>query len=270
MSKKVLSTLVIPQDDSGPYGFTAIDQEIIRKKVSSENLSEKIYLYPGADEVGSVLLARMTNQINGLKPKIYIKYPGPTCATITPLIEDRYLDITVRYQILASGGLIVSSVTECYAVLSVHASADIPLTSLIPTPPSRGVTVLINSVEAFEFLEYAHKVLKKPIVIADVAYDNGSNIEVFDKLSLKDMVFGIASYAGWNTSSNTIGSAVAIGMAYLNYGLTKHHLDILVTRYLEDITFGGCVREIIWYEMLPNQPEYSYYDAKNDGYMAGG
>ncbi|MFA6595683.1 MAG: DUF4127 family protein [Bacilli bacterium] len=269
VKKGIIDFLVIPQDDSGPYGFTAIDQEIIRKKVSSENLSDKIYLYPGADEVGSVLLARMTNQINGLKPKIYIKYPGPTCATITPLIEDRYLDITVRYQILASGGLIVSSVTECDAVLYVHASADIPLTSLIPTPPSRGVTVLINSVEAFEFLEYAHKVLKKPIVIADVAYDNGSNIEVFDKLSLKDMVFGIASYAGWNTSSNTIGSAVAIGMAYLNYGLTKHHLDILVTRYLEDIAFGGYVREIIWYEMLPNQPEYSYYDTKeHDGYMS--
>ena len=106
-------------------------------------------------------------------------------------------------------------------------------------------------------------------MIADVAYDNGSNIEVFDKLSLKDMVFGIASYAGWNTSSNTIGSAVAIGMAYLNYGLTKHHLDILVTRYLEDIAFGGYVREIIWYEMLPNQPEYSYYDTKeHDGYMS--
>lgn len=269
VKRGIIDFLVIPQDDSGPYGFTASDQEIIRKKVKSENLTDKIYLYPGADEVGSVLIARMTNEIRGLKPKIYIKYPGPTCGTITPLIEDRYLDITVRYQILASGGLIVTSVAECDAILYVHASADIPLTSLIPTPPSRGVTVLINSVEAFEFLEYAYKVLKKPVMIADVTYDNGSNLEVFDKLSLKDMVFDVASYAGWNTSSNTIGSAVAIGMAYLNYGRTKHHLDILVTRYLEDIAFGGYVREIVWYEMLPNLPEYSYYDTKDhQGFMS--
>lgn len=265
----IIDFLVIPQDDSGPYGFTAVDQEIIRQKVRDENLADKIYLYPGADEVGSVLLARMTNTINNLQPKIYIKYPSPTSHTITPLIEDRYLDITVRYQILASGGIIVSSVTECDAVLYVHASADYPLTSLIPTPPSRGVIVLLNTVEAFEFLEYVHKVLKKPVMIADVAYDNGSHIECFDKLSLKDMVFSLASYAGWNTSSNTIGSAVAFGMSYLNHGLTKHHLDLLVTRYLEDIAFGGYVRQIIWYEKLPNLPEYSYYDTKeHEGFMS--
>lgn len=269
VKSNIIDFLVIPQDDSGPYGFTAIDQEIIRKKVQEENLSDNVYLYPGADEVGSVLLARMTNRINNLNPKIYIKYPGPSCATITPLIEDRFLDITVRYQILAANGIVVTSVMECDAVLYVHASADYPLTSLIPIPPSRGVTVLLNSVEAFEFLEYVNKILKKPVMIADVAYDNGSHIECFKKLSLKNMVFDLAAYAGWNTSSNTIGSAIAMGMSYLNFGKTSHHLDLLVSRYLEDIAFGGYVREIIWYEKLPNLPDYSYYDTHEaEGFMS--
>ncbi|MFA7436223.1 MAG: DUF4127 family protein [Bacilli bacterium] len=262
VQKGVIDFLVIPQDDSGEYGFTALDQEEIRKKLLGKNLSNKVYLYPGADEVGSILLARMINKLNNLRPKIYIKYPGPTCKFITPLIEDRFLDVTVRYQILAANGLVVTSLTEADAVLYVHAAADKPLTSLVPTPPTRGVSVLLNTVEAFEFLEYVNKFLKKPIIIADVTYDNGSNIECFTKLSLKDMVFDLAAYAGWNTSSNTIGSAVAMGMGYLNFGKTDKHLDLLVTRYLEDIAFGGYVRQIIWYEKLPNLHEYSYYDTK--------
>jgi len=269
VQKEIIDFLIIPQDDSGEYGFTAIDQEKIRKKLHNKNLSDKVYLYPGADEIGSVLLARMTNKLNNLRPKIYIKYPGPTCASITPLIEDRFLDITVRYQILAANGIVVSSVTEADAVLYVHAAADKPLTSLVPTPPTRGVSVLLNTVEAFEFLEYVHKVLKKPIMIADVTYDNGSHIECFTKLSLKDMVFDLAAYAGWNTSSNTIGSAVAMGMGYLNFGKINKHFDLLVTRYLEDIAFGGYVRQIIWYEKLPKLTDYSYYDTKEHvGFMS--
>lgn len=269
VKNNIIDFLVIPQDDSGLYGFTAIDQNIIYEKVRNLNLSDKIYLYPGADEVGSILLARMCNFVNHKKPKIYIKYPSPTSPRIFPLIEDRYLDITVRYQILAAGGLVVESVKESDAILYVHASADQPLTSLIPIPPSRGITLLLNTVEAFEFLSYSYHCLNKPIMIADVTYDNGSHIECFEKLSLKNLIFDLASYAGWNTSSNTIGSAVAMGMSYLNYGKTSNHLDLLVTRYIEDVAFGGYVRQVIWYEKLPLLPSYSYYDTKEEeGFMS--
>lgn len=269
VDKGIIDFLVIPQDDSGQYGFTALDQDMIYNKVSSLNLADKVYLYPGADEVGSILLARICNKINKRKPKIYLKYPSPTSPTIFPLIEDRYLDITVRYQILASGGIISDNIYDSDAVLYIHASADTPLTSLIPTKPTKGVTTLLNTVEAFEFLTYAHNVLNKPIMIADVAYDNGSHLECFQNLSLKNLVFKLASYAGWNTSSNTIGSAVAMGMSYLNNGLSKNHLDMLVTRYIEDVAFGGYVRQIIWYEKLPNLPLYSYYNTiDEDGYMS--
>lgn len=271
LKKGLIDYLVIPQDDSGEYGFTALDQDAIRKKVEAENLGDRILLYPGADEVGSVLLARMFNHFkNGSKkPRIYIKYPTPAAAFMVPSIEDRYLDITVRYQVMASGGLVVESASESDAILFVNGSADRQLSCLTPEPKTRGLTVLRNMVEAFEFLEYAHNIMHKPIMIADVAYGNGSDLECFQKLEAKKMVFDVASYAGWNTSSNTIGSAIAMGMAYLVNGKTKTHLDNLVTRYLEDIAFGGFVRELIWYERLHQYPEYGYYDTKeHEGFIS--
>ena len=262
VSSEVIDFLVIPQDDSSEYGFTSIDQEIIIQEISNMDLMTKVYLYPGADEVGMILIARMNNFFLGKRPKFYIKYPSITSGQIIPNIEDRYLDSTVKYQIIASYGLVATSLDDADAVLLVNAPADLMLSSLSNNKEGRGMIANRNIVEAIEFVEYAWKHMRKPIVIADVTYGNGSTIEIYNYIKLKNMIFDLAGYAGWNTASNSIGSAIAQGVSYLNYGKTLEHMNFLILRYIEDIAYGGYIRQYIRDNVLKNYPNCSIYDIK--------
>lgn len=47
--------LIIPQDDSAKYGYTAMDQKTVRAKIDEKVLNDRVILYPGADELGMVL-----------------------------------------------------------------------------------------------------------------------------------------------------------------------------------------------------------------------
>lgn len=264
----VIDFLTIPQDDSSQYGWTAIDQNQIRNKIKSQLLQNKVYMYPGADEVGCVLMSRMVGHFSQKQPKVLIRYPSPASPTVFPSIEDRYLDTMVKYQVIAAGGIAVESLSECDAVLLINAPADRILSSFGSEKPGRGMTVLRNVPETAEFLEYA-KTLGKEIIVGDVTYGNGSNIEIYHILAGKGMLLQIAGFGGWNTISNSVGSAIAQGFAFLQFGPTQKHFDFLVSRYIEDIGYCGYVRQRVMKNVLANHPKYDYYHVGSpDGEIA--
>ena len=58
LAKGYIDFLVIPQDDSSPYGYTAISQKRVVDEVKAKHLEQKVMIYPGADEVAMSLLSR--------------------------------------------------------------------------------------------------------------------------------------------------------------------------------------------------------------------
>lgn len=119
VSDGVIDFMIVPQDDSAPYGHTAKDQEKVRARITALDLELKVYMYPGADEVGCTLLARMLNMAEGRRPLVYPRLSAVQGAFVTPLFEDRFFYETLKYQILAAGGLIASSAAEADLVLLV-------------------------------------------------------------------------------------------------------------------------------------------------------
>ncbi len=75
--------LVIPQDDSSPYGYTAISQKCVVDAVKKKQLEQKVMIYPGADEVAMSLLARAYHEYLGIEPRcmyFMLRYWGlPLC-----------------------------------------------------------------------------------------------------------------------------------------------------------------------------------------------
>ena len=113
----VVDFLVFPQDDSSLYGLIALDQKKISKEVVKMGLENKILIYPGADEVGMVLVARMINTINNIQPKIYVEYATPNGHLFVPMFEDREIYKTIELQIRSSGSILCDNIEDADGVL---------------------------------------------------------------------------------------------------------------------------------------------------------
>lgn len=258
----IIDFLVIPQDDAAEYGWTAKDQKAILKQIESHHIVSKVYLYPGADEVAMTLLSRMVLDIKDIKPKFFIKYPSPHAGLTIPLLEDRYLDVTVRYQIRAAGGSVVDHLHDADIVLFVNASGDKMFNNAyINLERPIGLSHLRNLVDFTESMKEV-KLMNKIVAIADVATINGSDHQLMQLLSENQMLLDIDAYAGWNTSSNTLGTTIPFAVQKLLYPSSKTLKDFLIMRYIEDYGYMSYVRT----EVTKKLKEYqmTYFDVRKD------
>lgn len=256
----IIDFLVIPQDDAAPYGYTAMDQKEIRREIVNASLSDRILLYPGADEVAMTLLARAMNHWKKKRPKVYVRYASVHAKYLIPLCEDRALGETIRYHIMAAGCIQVDCAAEADLILAVSAPANKMLCPEDQPAENADYDVERNLAE-FVYAIETYLFEGKPVTIGDNAYLNCSDMKLVEMLAQKDLLMHVAGYAGWNTSSNTIGTALAEGIKFLYYGSDTTHKAFLVLRYLEDAAYDGFVRSEITEKELPALG-MSYYDVK--------
>ncbi len=263
LEEKVVDFLIIPQDDSSEFGWTAIDQRKISKIISQKNLQLSAYMYPGADEVANTLLSKLVLKIEKKRPLFYVKYNSVNAPTTIPFLEDRHLDLTVTYQILAAGGLITKNLSEADIVLFVNANGIAMLEeATLDHKCDRGMTTFRNMPEFMEFMDYCVNDLNKKVAVADVATINGSDFELIAMMQQKGLLLKVASYAGWNTSSNTLGTCIPHAVVNYLYGNTKAHYDFLVSRYIEDFAYMTYVREKVLGTLENRGMNYESVDGK--------
>ncbi|RFB17409.1 DUF4127 family protein [Bacillus sp. HNG] len=258
VSNGTIDFMIIPQDDSAPYGWTAIDQQEVRGAIASHNLELDVYMYPGADEVGCTLLARMINSFKGKRPLVYPVFSSNQGPSVTPLYEDRPLMETLKYQILAAGGLMTSNIAEADFALFVNSPVEPMMEAAYQDQLSTKYQVNRNLIDFVEQLEYTVKERNIPCVVGDVAFANGSDLGLLKLLKRKNLLFRLAGYAGWNTSSNTLGTCIAQGMIHNVYGSSQTHKNFLALRYVEDAGYCSVVRKNITNNVLP-ELGYDYF-----------
>ncbi len=269
VNDKIIDFLIIPQDDAAEFGFTAKDQEEIRTQIKKYNINTLVYMYPGADEVANNLFARLSNKLLNVQPKIYIKYNSLSAPWTIPSLEDRYLDTTIKYQILACGAIPITNMKDADAILYVNAPSDKMITAPYQFElKGRGFTVFRNMVEFIENIKYALNILKKPVILADLAFGNGGDVELLRMLNKENILMDLAAYSGWNTSANALGTALAQGLVYVNFGKTQEHLNFLALRYIEDVGYCALVRRKVMENDLTSNG-FNYFDVKeSEGLIA--
>ncbi|MDQ1911836.1 DUF4127 family protein [Paenibacillus sp. GD4] len=243
--------MIIPQDDSAPYGWTALDQQRVRGRIEELGVELQAYMYPGADEAGCTLLARMLNRLHGRIPAVYPRFSGTRGPLIIPSYEDRLFYESLKYHILAAGGMLVESAREADIVLLVNTPGDTMKEAVTQAAPDVGYQVMRNIIELVEYGDYARRMLGKPVAVADIAYANGADLQLVKLLRSKGLLFQLAGYAGWNTSSNTLGTVLAQGMIFSIFGDTQAHRDFLALRYTEDAGYCSYVRRKVTDQELP-------------------
>lgn len=201
--------LMITSDDTAPRGLPAADRAAL--STWNHRLEAGALLYPGADEVPSVLIARTVARARGITPRVFVCSPDVEGLQRTALYEDAPLDEGIDRQIRALGAERVTSADEADLVLMVHAPAAEP-GDWTGEPITQDSTAASAQVTAETV---AHLDAGRRVALADVRYANGSDPTLLALLDESRALERLQAYGGWNTAGNTLGTTLAAGISAL-------------------------------------------------------
>ena len=231
----ILEHLCLTLDDTSEYGLAAHDRRALEKRTDELGLWSKVDIYPGADEVPLVLLARALQQ----KPlELYVRYSGVLGAAAELLYEDRPTGELLKAQARAARCRIVDTLSDADAVLAVNT----PATRQAAEQPD---FAMVDSAERHlpEFVDFIARCLErgKPVSLADIAYPNGAELRLMTLLKNIPLA-ELSGYSAWNTAGNSLGSAIAMAVVSRHIKDPKIWQKLLFERFVDDYLYQAKVR----------------------------
>jgi hypothetical protein len=196
----VVDYLILSQDDAKPKGIHISDRERLVAEVKQLNLTDKILVQPGADEISMLLLSRALNKKFNFSPKIKAIYSSLVLSTKPMPFEDRPLRQTVSYDIQAIGGKEVEDAEQADLLFYIYASRF----------------------EAGRAKSFAQEIEEKVnqnrhLIVADIdprGDVQGGDTNFSMELLSRNLFPRLFSYASWNTAGNTIGTTLPQGSIF--------------------------------------------------------
>jgi hypothetical protein len=207
-----LDYLTYCQDDTGPFGMNVEEANQLEVQLEKKLLNKIAHVQTGADEVAACMLARWTVRQQIEPVKVYPIYSS-----------ENGRELVAKFDGIPIEDVVAKAVNACGAVLSKKAT-DADLWLMVHVPEDRQgdhcgrEQAHVVSDQVDEILKTVDKALSKgkPIAIADVAFANGSDPRLTERLLARfEDLSGLYGYAGWNTPGNTIGTTVAMGLIRL-------------------------------------------------------
>lgn len=235
--------LILAQDDADPYGLHRLESEILVDKIKEYNLSDKVSVFPGADEVDVVFVGRFASYIYNEMPTFYIEYGGQHGSEWIAPFEDQSFDKNVYEHIISAGGKITEN----------EENADIHI--LFNTPSAteeEHEQDLNNLVDRINFLLENDK----QVTIGDVLIVNKADEDFVTKLATQTNVHELLSYSGWNTAGNALGIAVGHSVSRESFmkqnshsvenleEAAKSHYEFLLHRFAKDQGYKNVVKDM--------------------------
>jgi hypothetical protein len=209
---KAIDFLIFSQDDTGELGLNVLEKEKLLASCNGQRLTN-VMAYCGTDEVLMTLLARWLGLNSDRRPRISLHYSPHEGRAVLSNYEGKTIEETIRAQAKAAA-LDVAEMTGDLGDLAVivhtggHVQGDHMWLSGHPDLRALKTDAIVEN--TMQLLEQMHV----PTIICDVAYSNGSDPALMTRLmGRKDLVNKLWGYAGWNTTGNTVGSTLALGVA---------------------------------------------------------
>lgn len=268
----VIEFLVIPLDDNAKYGFSSSEQRQLQLIVEGKRLQDRIYLYPGADEVGCTLFARIFCEDKHYEPEIYIRHSSTSGPFSIPRYEDRPLGESLKSQIGAAGGFIGDHAADADFVLMVN-SPPVGQGGMAeaPHPYADRNAAYFSETNLREFAVAMRRYADRGymLALADVAASNGADRPLMNLLAGAGLLPRISAYAGWNTSGNTLGTVIAHAIVESYYRKNGESDPVrercseafYLSRLLEDWGYQAIIRA----EVAKRLPDIGggYFDVSN-------
>lgn len=244
-ARQVFDLLVLSSDDTSEYGMASQEKAWLKTWAQRLELGDdRLLMYPGADEVGCVLLIRALLR-NQPAPTFYIYYAIDDDRQRIAPYEDNSIAVTVERQIRALGGQVVADIHAAGFIVAVNTPSRIGQEYDADLPHFAAE----HARRAPHIERFAHQVdtwmnAGRHVVLCDVAYPNGSDPDLVDHLLMTDLRL-LSAYGAWNTAGNTIGVALAQGVASSLAGdaaSQEAQQRFLLHRFIEDWGYQHLVR----------------------------
>ena len=234
-SEGVVEPLLLTSDDTAPEGLPRLERGWLEGWVQRLGLGERVHQHPGADEVASVLLARAVLGARGLAPRVAVRCAQPGGLSRVAPYEDRPVGETAAAQVWAAGA----------RPTAVDGAPPPDLALLVHPPAAEGGDWALDPPSALDERAAAATAdavaaaldAGVPVALADCAHANGADPALVAALARRGLLGGLASFAGWNTAGNSLGSALAAGLLVGDEragDVETARERLLVTRLAED------------------------------------
>jgi hypothetical protein len=248
----VVDPLVITADDTAAWSAGSAEQRLIEywQQLRGEG---SVQVYPGADETGAVLVARLL--ASGDSPRVFVMPSEAEGMERIPSYENVPLRESLVRQLAAVGAVAVPDASDADFVLVIH-TPDPAGADHFGGDPVPDHAVISSTVAAVGAAIEAGR----PAVLADLRYGNGGDIDLIDVLAADGLLSDLDAYSGWNTAGNALGSALALGVAAV-VGRREGTLDdgarirALKRRLLDDAVYQARVRREVSLEFFGHRIE---------------
>lgn len=245
LADDVFDLLVVSSDDTSEFGFGSREKSWVQEWVDRRGGDDRLLMYPGADEVGSALLARAIVEAHHATPRFYVHYAIEADKDRIAPFEDGPVSLTVERQIRAVGGVQVDSVDGADLIVAVNPPAPSGKDMYDPADAETDRAYRQVAIEAFAQQIRDWMAEGQHVIVCDVAYPNGSDPVLVEALQATTNLTDLSAYGGWNTAGNTIGTALAQGIASNIMEDEAAEIRFLVHRFVEDYYYMNRVRPLV-------------------------
>lgn len=239
--QKIITKLILGQDDGQPFGLPNIAKQRLKHFIGrQDNLDDRVAITRGTDEVALTIVGQIAARLNNYHPKVFVSYSNDSAAqTIMPYMPNS-VATTVNEKIKLAGGMQAANIDEADFVLFVHIGTRANQHTVAPAAADT-VKNLIN--QGYR------------VAVVDLSENFSASETIFPLLLQQNTTLNkLIAYAGWNTTSNSVGTAITQATIFtaalssrLNsdelLNLYKNNLEFLTARFLDD-----------WYYLKEVQP----------------
>lgn len=232
----VFARLVLGQDDGEAYSIPNIEKNALQDYMKSRSVTnEQVFLTHGADEIALTYLAELAGKSSFFTPGIYLEYnTDRTREHYLPYMAIN-LEDCAKEKIRLLGGKEVHSPEEADLILFISANA-----AEEDTLSSRADSV--RRLEAFQ-------AQGKPVALVDLSEHFSAEETLLPQLLAADFPLNrLAAYAGWNTASNSLGTALSEGILYLTaLSICQSPNEVISLAYAQTSFLQGRLLEDYFY-----------------------
>jgi hypothetical protein len=192
-----IDDVVLGEDDTAPYGLERAERVQLQELAADLGVQDKVQIFPGADEIDSLLVARYVLNRLRVHPGVQVSYGGVDGSGWTPPLEDiPFAENIGRH--LAALGLAVVPQSDVHLLVNTPSAAGADRNADLDRLVGRAGDLVGNG---------AGVIVDDPLIVNKADHNLVTRLQ--DRLPLLDLL----GYSGWNTAGNSLGLALAEGLS---------------------------------------------------------